>query len=37
MHHGSVRIEQDSEGNTSFILSFPLRTEKVINPFDEKP
>jgi nitrogen-specific signal transduction histidine kinase len=37
MHHGSVRIEQDSEGNTSFILSFPLRTEKVINPFDERP
>jgi len=37
MHRGSVRIEQNAEENTSFILSFPLRTEKAINPFEGRP
>jgi nitrogen-specific signal transduction histidine kinase len=36
MHRGSVRIEKYRQDNTSFILSFPLTTEKDAGPFEGK-
>jgi signal transduction histidine kinase len=36
LHSGSVRIEQDPDENTTFILSFPLKPEAILPLFEGK-